>query len=64
MKELRILTTTYVDAKGNVKHLKAVARYTEKSASAYANKMYRKYGDATRVEEYLTVQQRTVHWGA
>ncbi len=59
MKELRIMTTTTP----NGKRLKNVTRYTEKSASAYANKMYNKYGDGTMVEEWLTEQNRSITWG-
>jgi hypothetical protein len=51
MKELRILTVTTPAGK----NLKPVARYTEKSAGRYANRMYHKYDDGVKVEESLTI---------
>ena len=46
MKTTYILTTIL----GNGKHLKPVIRTTEKGISAYANRMYNKYGDEVTVD--------------
>jgi hypothetical protein len=51
----------------NGKQLAMVTRQTEKGASDYANRMFKKYGDFITVEEYQFINddiKKTCVWSA